>query len=327
MTAGGSSGGAAAAVAAGMVAVAHGNDGGGSVRIPASVCGVVGFKPSRGRISNGPLSDDPTQLLCQGALARTVRDAAALMDAMSGEFPNDPAWAPPMRGTFLDATRTAPGRLRIAAWADTPFASAVDPQVRHAYLDTIELLTQLGHDVTEIPCPFAGDTLDAFVTTWAVRALRMPLPPEADPHLLPITRWWRDRGRAIDAEQFLSALTRLSIGSRRALTALDDYDAVLTPTLALLPQTEEFFTDVEPEEQLTRTHAFSPYTASFSVTGQPSVSLPLQWTDANLPIGMMLTGRPAQDADLFALAAQLEHARPWAHLRPPTHRTTPERHS
>ncbi len=327
MTAGGSSGGAAAAVAAGIVAVAHGNDGGGSLRIPASVCGVVGFKPSRGRVSNGPLSDDPTQLLCQGALARTVPDAAALMDAMTGEFSTDPAWAPPLQGSFLDATRRTPPRLRVAAWVDTPFASAVDPEVRAAYTDTIGLLTTLGHDVTEIPCPFPEDGLDAFVTTWAVRSLRVPLPPEADAHLLPITRWWRARGRRIDAEQFLSALTTLNASARRALAVLDDYDAVLTPTLALLPQQEEFFTDVGPEEQLARTHAWSPYAASFSVTGQPSVSLPLQWTEAGLPIGMMLTGRPAQDADLFTLAAQLEDARPWAHLRPPTHRTTQERHS
>jgi amidase len=317
-SAGGSSGGSAAAVAAGLVPFAHGNDGGGSLRIPASVCGVVGFKPSRGRISNGPLADDVTGMACQGPLTSTVRDAAITLDAMSIVQPGDDVHAPalPPGDSFAAAADRAPGRLRIARYADA--GVAVDPACRAAYDAASALLDELGHDVVDVADPFGSAIVEPFATTWAVRSLRIPVPPDAEDRLLPSTRWWRQRGRAISAETLLHALTTLRLAARQALEKLSGFDVVLTPTLALPPQPPKWFTEpADPEDQFRRQHLFSPYAAAANLTGQPSASLPLHWTEDGLPIGVMLTGPPGQDALLLSLCAQVENARPWAHRVPP----------
>ena len=324
-SAGGSSGGAAAAVAAGLVPFAQGNDGGGSVRIPASACGIFGFKPSRGRVSAGPLGVDPTGLSVNGPLARTVRDAAAMLDAFAGLMPGDPYWAPPLPEgeTFLGAMARHPGKLRIARYADLKTDGlTVDPDCLAAYEAATKLLLDLGHEVEEIPIPFGSAFGAPFYTVWSARAATIPV-AAADEHLLrPMTRWWREHGREVSGVQLLEAMGTLHQLCLRVIAATQSYDAVLTPTLAMPPQPPEWFGngagygDGDFEGELARQTAFTPYTGVYNATGQPAANLPLHWTEQGLPIGVTLAGRPGADAALISLCAQVEAAMPWAHRRP-----------
>ncbi|MBC9711087.1 amidase [Streptomyces sp. TRM66268-LWL] len=312
-TAGGSSGGSGAAVAAGLVPFAHGNDAGGSIRIPASVCGLFGFKPSRGRVSNGPLGHDPVIQLCQGPLARTVADAAAMLDAMAGPVPGDLFWAPglPAGESFLGWARREPGKLRIGRFSDPGSDEvSVHPDVLAAYEEATELLVSLGHEVEEIQAPFGRSMVEEFRDVWAVRSLRVPVADEDV--LLPLTRHWRARGRGVGSERFLEALQEIQLRGAQAMVATQAYDAVLSPTLALPPQRPEWFKELGPEADLHRQFLASPYAAAQNVTGQPSASVPLHWSAEGLPIGVMLTGRLGEDAQLLSLCAQLEAAKPWS---------------
>ena len=318
--AGGSSGGAAAAVAAGLVPFAHGSDGGGSLRIPASVCGLVGLKPSRGRISAGPVGTDGPGLSIQGPLARTVRDAAALLDAMAQPMPGDPYWAPPLQAgqTFLGFAGRPPGRLRIGRYVATVNGTTPDPACVAAWEDVSELLVSLGHGVEDIELPFPADIADCFNTIWAVKSLDTLIDP-ADEHLLrPVTRAWREYGRGISGTAYAAAVATMQRAARAAAVATAGYDVLLTPTLGLPPQPAEYFReDGDVMGNLRRQGAFTPYTSPFNLTGQPAVSLPLHWTAEGVPIGVSLAGRPAGEGPLIALSAQLEEARPWAQRRPP----------
>lgn len=310
--AGGSSGGAAAAVAAGLAPVAHGNDGGGSVRIPASCCGLVGLKPSRGRVSGGPLRGDVSGLPCEGALARTVEDAAALLDAMAGPAPGDPHWAPPLPAgeTFLDHCRAVPGRLRVARFATPVIGDAtVHPECLAAYDRTSALLADLGHEVVEIAPPFTRDVVPLFETVWSVLPTLAPVEPEREGDLLPLTRWLRSRGRAVSGTQFALSLATLQVLARGAVAAMAAYDAVLTPTLAQPPLLlGALRDDADPAADFAAQERFTPWTALWNLTGQPAISLPVHMTADGLPIGVMLAGRPAGEAGLVALAAQVESA-------------------
>ncbi|MEW1693043.1 amidase [Streptomyces sp. NPDC091265] len=320
-SAGGSSGGAAAAVAAGLVPFAHGSDGGGSLRIPASSCGVFGLKPSRGRVSPGPEAN-VAGLTVEGPLARTVRDAAAMLDALAVPMTGDAHWAPPLPAgeSFLAHAAVEPGRLRIARYADLGDSEfSVDPVCLAAYESATELLGSLGHDVQEVANPFVEELGELFFTTWGVQALRFRLSPEKEELLRPVTRFWRERGRQTSAEDFFRALEGQQRLSRRVITATRHFDAVLTPTLGLPPQPPEYFLGgpgEDPMEQIGRQSLFSPFTSAYNLTGQPAASLPLYWTEDALPIGVSLTGRPAGEAQLLSLCAQLEAAAPWAHRRP-----------
>jgi amidase len=320
-SAGGSSGGAGAAVAAGLAPVAQGSDGGGSIRIPASACGLVGLKPSRGRISTGPLGNAVGDLGVMGPLARTVRDAAALLDVMSGAFPGDPFTAPPLPPgeTFLAAAGRDPGRLRIGRYRVPVLAQTdVDAACRTAYEDTSALLADLGHVVADVPPPFSPDVTAQFEAVWSVLALLNPVAPPEEARLQPLTRWLRERGRGVDGIGLASAVSLMRLASRQALTATQAYDAVLTPTLARPPVlVGELRDDDHPERDFAAQKAFTPFTAPYNVTGQPAVSLPLHRTADGLPIGIQLAARPYEEATLLALAAQLEQARPWRALRPP----------
>ena len=326
-SAGGSSGGAGAAVAAGLVPFAQGSDGGGSVRIPASVCGLVGIKVSRGRISNGPIGGDVTGLAWNGPLARSVRDAAALLDAMAVPMPGDPHWAPPNAegATFLSYAGRDPGTLRIGRWIDPVIAAdaEVDPECVAAYEEATEALTGLGHEVEDVAAPFPPDVVSVFETVWAVAAQSAPVDPARDGDLLPLTRWLRERGSAASGADFVGAMAQMQMLSRQWIARTAGYDAILTPTLAALPVPVGHFTDGgDPAVDFERQKRFTPFTAVYNVTGQPAVSLPLHWTEPAagrpvLPVGVMLAGRPAQESLLVALSAQLEDALPWEARTPP----------
>ena len=270
--AGGSSGGAAAAVAAGLVPVAQGSDGGGSIRIPASCCGLVGLKPTRGRISGHPMYGDPVGLGTAGSIARTVRDAAAMLDVLAGRRVGDPTWAPPPSASFVSACEREPGRLRIARFStplvtDTP----VDPECLRAYEDASALLASLGHELEDVPVPIAPDAIGVFETCWAVLTALSVVPPDAEPLLRPLTRWLTERGRAVSGPEFGLAIGELRRVAAGALTALAPYDAVLTPTLASPPLPVGAIRDDEdPAADFEAQKAFTPWTSAWNVTGMPA---------------------------------------------------------
>ena len=317
--AGGSSGGAAAAVAAGLVPVAQGSDGGGSIRIPASCCGLVGLKPSRGRISGHPMYGDPVGLATAGSLARTARDAAALLDVLAGRRPGDPFWATPPSAPFLAACDREPGRLRIARFVEPMIAEVpVDPECVTAWEDASRLLESLGHEVVDVAAPLAHDAVPVFETCWSVLTALSVVPPEREHLLRPLTRWLTERGRAVSGPEFGLAIGAMRRFAADALTRLAPYDAVLTPTLATPPlPVGALRDDGDPAADFEAQKRFTPWTSAWNVTGMPAVSLPLHWTADGLPVGVMLAARPAEEELLLSLAAQVEAAAPWSEHRPP----------
>src|SRR4051794_28572906 len=317
--AGGSSGGAASAVSAGLVPVAQGSDGGGSIRIPASCCGIVGLKPTRGRISGHPLYGDPVGLATAGSLARTVRDAAALLDVLAGRRPGDPFWAPEPAMTFLEACDREPGRLRVARFVEPVIADVpVDPACVAAWEDASRLLESLGHEVVDVAVPLPAEAVPVFETCWAVLTALSVVPPEREHLLRPLTRWLTVRGRAVSGPEFGLAIGAMRRYAAGALAALAPYDAVLTPTLATPPVPVGAMRDDEhPERDFEAQKAFTPWTSAWNVTGMPAVSLPLHWTGDGLPVGVMLAARPAEEETLLALSAQVEAAASWHDRKAP----------
>jgi amidase len=320
LSAGGSSGGAAAAVAAGLAPAAQGSDGGGSIRIPASVCGLFGIKPSRGRISGGPLMPDLFGLSTDGPITRTVADAALLLDVMACNYPGDMYTLPPLPGgqSFLAAASRNPGSLRIGRSLQNVVPGAdVHPDCAAAYDDASKLLASLGHQVQDIELPFGPDAVPMFELLWHSMATLAPIEEAREHELLPLTRYLRERGRQVTAPELLFAQAYLQAVMRQAMTVLGSYDAILSPTLARPPVPVGYFDEVEPAENFERQKKFTPYTALYNISGQPAVSLPLYWNAAGLPIGVMLAGRPGDEATLISLSAQLESARPWRDRHPP----------
>lgn len=305
-TAGGSSGGAAAAVAAGLCALSHGSDGGGSVRIPAACCGVVGLKPSRGRISLGPLSGAGWGgLLTDGVLARTVADAAAGLDAMAGHLAGDPYWAAPAAQPFLEAARRVPGRLRIAFSSDA--GVAVDPEIASRVRDVAVLCEQLGHEVEE-RCPRTQALRELQVVVFAAH---MAAQPVSDRSLLdPANAVAAEFGDGISASDYVRAMDGLHAESRGVIAFWDDYDVLITPTF---PQTAPRIGEMGADPA-TAGHEhldWLSFTYPANCTGQPAVSLPLAIHSNGLPIGIQLVGPPQGEAVILALSAQLEAAQPW----------------
>ena len=304
--AGGSSGGAAAAVAAGLAPVAQGSDGGGSIRIPASMCGLVGVKPSRGVVSNGPMPDGPGRLGVQGVLARSVSDAAALLGVMTG---TDNAY---LRGLH------EPGPLLVGRYHQPVIAdSDVHPEALAAFDDASALLESLGHRLVDIDVPLPLEAVPHFELVWAAGAAGIPIPRELEGDLRPLTRWLRERGRALDPGELQRALDLMAHHAERALAQTAHLDIVLTPTLAQIPPLiGAIRDDDDPAADFEAQKRFTPYTSPYNMTGQPAVSLPLHWTSDGLPVGVQLVARPMHESTLLSLAAQLERARPWAHRRP-----------
>ena len=307
--AGGSSGGAAAAVAAGLAPVAQGSDGGGSIRIPASVCGLVGLKTSRGLVPTGPLPPSLGQLGVSGPLARNVADAAALLDAMTGRGHDDSY----LRDLEVDPKPLVIGRYRQPVITDTP----VHHECVAAYEHTSTLLEELGHRVIDIDIPFPLSSVPRFERVWCALASMIPIPPEKEDQLRPLTRWLRELGRAMTFEEVMIEVDNMADLGRKAVESTAHLDVILTPTLADLPAPHGTLrNDADPAADFLAQKRFTPFTSAYNVSGQPAVSLPLHWTKDGLPVGVQLVGRPMADALLLRLGAQLERARPWAHRRP-----------
>jgi len=324
-TPGGSSGGAAAAVASGMLPLAHGSDGGGSIRIPASCCGLVGLKPTRGRISRGPEQGDDF-LVQDGVLTRTVAETASMLDLLSGYELGDATWAPPPPEPFTAAVKREPGRLRIGYTTTAAVEAPLDPLCEQAVHDAAQLLTELGHDVEEVAAPWGGDDLLQVFTMVFGTPIAMGIffgglvtGREPSAELVEPLSWTIWEGiHERNALDYLLARTQLTAISRGIIALWESYDVVLTPGLAERPVRigEIDACSDDPWEDFSRSGRFTPYTAIFNVTGQPAISVPLFHGDDGLPTSIQLAGRPADEATLLSLAAQLEAARPWADRRP-----------
>jgi amidase len=325
LTPGGSSGGAAAAVAAGLVPVAHGNDGGGSLRIPAACCGLVGLKPSRGRVSRGPDLGD-SFLACDGVLSRSVAETALLLDVLSGYEPGDATWAPRPVEPYTLAMRRDPGRLRIAMSIDNALDVDVDPEVVHALHSAAALLRDLGHAVEEAsPAQPGTESLDIFLQVFGPGiSLGIGLgerlagrPPDED-EIEPLSRAVLEHARALPSTGYLTAVAQLQLVARGTVAFFADYDLLMTPVLAArpLPVGELHGYGEDPWDDLLRSGRFAPYTALFNVTGQPALSLPVGFGEDGLPTAVQLVGHPLGEETLLQVAAQVEAARPWAERRP-----------
>ncbi|MGI8557820.1 MAG: amidase [Solirubrobacteraceae bacterium] len=328
-TPGGSSGGSAAAVAAGMVPIAHGNDGGGSTRIPAACCGLVGLKPQRGRISSAPELGD-SFLVADGVLTHTVAETAALLDVLAGYEPGDATWAPPPVEPFADAAQRTPGALRVAVCTTPPILDAtVDALSLDGVARAAELLEGLGHEVEEVELPWRiegmseifggvfGIQIAMSIQFSALVGRAGGAPQESDMEPMSWAIW--NMCKSIPAPQ--GELMRAQLGQlcRMLVGFLEPYDILLTPALAERPvEIGDMNTSApEPMSTFTRSGYFTPFTPVFNATGQPAISVPLYQGDDGLPLAVQLVGRPAGESVLLSLAAQLEAANPWADRRPP----------
>ncbi|WP_436496602.1 amidase [Actinokineospora sp. HUAS TT18] len=325
-TTGGSSGGSAAAVAAGMVPVAHGNDIGGSLRIPASCCGLFGLKPTRARNPLGPRSGDGLfGMLAAHVLTRTVRDSAALLDVTAGPAVGDPCWAPPHEGTWVAEVGRRPGALRIAVTRRDPDDQPVDPECLAALDDAVGLLESLGHkvferDMTELT-PAVGSAIGRLFgasVDWIIRFWSRELGREPGPDdLEPLTRLYWERGRHVTGGELLLCHTVIQDFTRALAEATETFDLWLSPTVAQLPPKLGAMADDDPRAAEAVAAGFVAFPlVTANLTGRPAMSVPLFWTDGGLPVGVHFLGKAGGEGPLLRLAAQLEQARPWAHRWP-----------
>jgi amidase len=316
-TPGGSSGGAATAVAAGLCPVAEGGDGGGSIRIPASCCGLVGIKPERGRVSRAPYGQGVLGLSTSGPITRTVRDAAAMLDVITGYEPGDSVWRQPADAPLVDTCEAAIAPLRIVVTTKPPFDVPVDEGAAMAAHDCARTLERLGHHVDEATPPWNADELEPDGRkVWQVGP---PLHGLSQPELMePINRALAEDAVATSSIELALAIIRLQSYARRVVAFWNDVDIVVTPTLALppVPIGWTFAETDDPREQFQRGYRFTPFTAVANVTGQAAASVPWSHDGDGLPIGVQLIAAPGGETTLFGLAAQLEEAHPWADRRP-----------
>ncbi|HEX7839652.1 MAG TPA: amidase family protein [Kofleriaceae bacterium] len=327
-TPGGSSGGAAAAVASGMVPMAHGSDGLGSIRIPASCCGLVGMKPTRDR---NPWDPDELGRVCGLAVdhivCRSVRDSAAMLDATGYPQAASPYAPPPKAGPYLDEVQRSPGKLRIAWSSQTPTGRPIDPEVEQALVETTELLASLGHDVQ--PRTLRVDWLALYLAARTMLAANFAAemkgvvarvgrePGEGELGMLARRNY--EAGKQVSGADAFAAAQRVRALCWQILEQFQDLDVFVTPVLGTPPPLTDELDPVSGDLSTfdRRTAASFPFTPPFNMTGQPAISLPLAQSKSGLPIGMMFTARYGDEATLFRLAGQLEKARPWADRRPP----------
>jgi amidase len=326
---GGSSGGSAAAVASGMVPVAHANDGGGSIRIPASECGLVGLKPTRQRISEGPVvGDNMSGLTVELVVSKSVRDTAAILDAVHGPAPGDPYVAPPPARPYTEEIGADPGKLRIGLLTEPVLNAEPNAVVAEAARDAAQLLESLGHVIEEShPTGFEEmDIIDTFLTRWmagqaaTLDQLQIVVGREIKPgDVEPLTWALAEEGRRRTAAQYVTAVGQHQLISRMIAGWFESgFDLLLTPTLGEPPPPLGTFDDSgeDPVAALMRGAQTATFTATFNVTGQPAISLPLHWSDDGLPIGVQLVAPFGDEDVLIRVASQLEEARPWADRLP-----------
>lgn len=327
VTPGGSSGGSAAAVASRMVPLAEGSDGGGSIRVPASCCALVGLKPSRGRITYGPQAVDiwfgSVYIFC---LTRTVRDTAAYLDATAGNLPGDPYTPPGPDQSWLSALADRPRRLRIGFTLSAPWGEPLAPDVATAVQETARLLAELGHTVEEHD--LTTDLESAWYSYNQMQAVQTVLDFEAyakivgrpvrETDLVPLNWALLERGRSLSATEHAAAVNKIRKANQEIQAELQPYDVYLTPTLTQLPRPKGYWNMNEPDfDRYNALWSDAAYMFTFNISGLPAVSVPARWAADSIPIGVQLVGRYGDEATILRTAAQLEEVRPWIDRRPP----------
>jgi amidase len=339
---GGSSGGSAAAVASGIVPMAHGNDAGGSIRIPASCCGLFGLKPTRARNPLGPIFGDiGSGIVCEHAITRTVRDSAALLDVTAGPDTGDPYYAPPKERPFLEEVGQEAGNLKIGLLTSIPEGWGIETRMHHdcenAVRDAASLCESLGHNVADIKPDELGFTdlyktfgiiftclVGRFIAYWEAE-LGKKL---TEDQLEPVTWITYQAGLKRTGADYLGALESCQRFSRKIAKWYENggYDVILSPTICILPTEIAAFQPAseDPMRWARLSNTFCALTYIYNITGQPAMSVPLFWNEGNIPIGVQFASRVGDEATLFRLAAQLEQARPWSNRKPLIHCSNPE---
>jgi amidase len=321
--AGGSSGGAAVAVAAGLLPFAPGSDGGGSVRIPAAATGLVGIKPSRGLVPSGSGLDKLAGLVVAGPLARTVADAAMLLDAMIGDQPfpftvRAPRWD---GGALLNAAVRGEGRFQLGVMTTSPWDSAYDIRVSGEASAALALalgeLDAIGHGIEEFALEPDDSYSPNFRTIWQAGAAGIPAEGEQLQLLEPLTRWLVGKGREISARPLGEALAALALFERSIIRQFSAFDAVVTPALAMTPRPVGWYDSEDAERNFEQQVQYTPFTSFANVTGLPAITLPVAQTETGLPMGVQLIGRPGGESTLLAIGAQLERRLRWQDRHPP----------
>ena len=322
---GGSSGGAAAAVAAGIVPMAHATDGGGSIRIPASCCGLFGLKPTRGRIPQGPERGEGWNgMSAQHVVSRSVRDSAAALDVTAGPMAGDPYWAPPAVPSYLSETEVEPPVLRIGLCLEAPSGAAVDPACVASAEASARRCEALGHRVETVAWPFAGmdaaaaqaTIISAHLAATVDARLAVLGRPMGDDDIEPVTAAMCERGRSISAVQYVGAVAAMQRIGREMGELFGRIDMMLTPMLGRLPVPLGTLDTRDPARFGREIGGVTPFAGVANLTGQPAMTVPLDEVDG-LPVGSQFIGRFGDEATLLRLAGQLERAHPWAARRPP----------
>jgi amidase len=317
---GGSSGGSAAAVSSGMVPIAHGNDGGGSIRIPSSMCGLFGLKPSRGRVPGASIGDGfGYPLSVQHVLTTTVRDSAAMLDAVCAPLPGDPYAAPPASSSYAGEVTTPPGSLRIALCTSTASGHPTDPACAAAAQAAATLCECLGHHVAEAGPSYdadaAGQASAAVMSATSLATIRRRLAELGrdltDDDLEPFTRFLFDRSTTMTADQLVEALRTVELTGRAIAPFFEQYDLLITPTLAATVPPLGLLDTSRPQSMFENAARYASYTSPFNITGQPAMSMPLARDEAGLPVGVQFVAAMGREDVLFRLAGQLEQAAPW----------------
>ncbi|HEY9851418.1 MAG TPA: amidase [Leptolyngbyaceae cyanobacterium] len=309
-TPGGSSGGAAASVAAGLCAIAQGSDGGGSIRGPAFCCGLVGIKPTRGRVSYAPVGDRQSGIASNGPIARTVSDAAALLDVMSGYITGDPYWLPDPNPSFFAASQQIPDRLRIAFSTSIPPVGEASPECQQPVLETVKLLEGMGH-IVEPGCPDFSALIEPFKIIWQAGITVPGLPKEA---VGKINSWLLENAPTVG--EYLRAVAQMQAVSRQIIAFFDDVDVLVLPVYMHSTIRVGEWANLSPEETLAKMVKWVAPCPPFNASGQPSIVVPTGLDNNGLPVGVQLVGKPAGEVTLISLAAQIEAANNWIGKRP-----------